>query len=356
MNCWLPGWSNDVICRLKEASKVIIFHHSPCPDGDVSAWIVTRALEKFTSCKIIPTGHGNIHLAAINAFPDKNTDSIYIFVDIFPPLKTIKILLNQCSQILIIDHHDTAVRIRDSPEAEQLLVEENKIHIFLDMDRAGCQMCWDFFHHDNVPLSGGISPPVGASPPPVGASPPNNTSRPWFIDFIGERDLWHMDYPNIRPVFNAIKYGDYLQPAGFDHLMTLPNESSMIPIGIGMQRVIDSMISEMYPKFGLLVVNNKKYNAWFIECTVASLISEAGNYYLSKPFSNGIKPDLVALWNYNVLTKTLTVSMRGSEDKINLAEICEDIAKVHGGSGGGHKTAAAVSVPSMHIDDLFTPL
>ena len=69
-----------------------------------------------------------------------------------------------------MDHHKTAI---DAFELNKQKCPDN-LHVVLDITNSGCQIPWDYFFPDS--------------------------QRPWFIDYVGDRDLWVWKKPNSKEI------------------------------------------------------------------------------------------------------------------------------------------------------------
>ena len=82
-----------------------------------------------------------------------------------PRRRQIQSVLTRANKVVILDHHDSA--IRDTPD----LSAEN-LQLVIDAGRCGCQIAWDYFHPEK--------------------------QRPWFVEFVADRDLWNWRHPDSK--------------------------------------------------------------------------------------------------------------------------------------------------------------
>jgi oligoribonuclease NrnB/cAMP/cGMP phosphodiesterase (DHH superfamily) len=271
----------------------------------------------------------------------------------------------------------------------------NNLHVIFDMNRAGCQIAWDYFHYNLE----------------------NNTPdiRPWFLDYIADGDLWFPSesqepnpLPNCRAVLKGLQECGYLTKIA--KLNTLYKESGdsmdlaqvnnkkdlmekeLIPVG---QRIIDScnrIISYLVKKSWLVEYSCESgviYYGWMVNNTNYIITSDLGHQMLHKPIilttqstdkpdsppihhypgasidnlhtdqantyihtrtnspasnANVVTEQLMPAFSINIrgydpITKSVLLSLRGGESHSpNVAKICARFG------GGGHPAAAGVTI------------
>ena len=105
-------------------------------------------------------------------------------------------LVSKAKNVVILDHH----------KSSESMIVENKdkldlipnLYIEFDMNRSGCQMSWDYFF-DNAP-------------------------RPFFIDYMGDRDLWTWKLSNSKEINIGLWELGYIDSRDLTKLTSLLNE------------------------------------------------------------------------------------------------------------------------------------
>ena len=194
--------------------------------------------------------------------------------------------------------------------------------IEFDMNRSGCQMAWDYFF-DKQP-------------------------RPFFIDYMGDRDLWTWKLPGSREINTALWELNYIDSRDLTKLTELldkPNEKLAYLESVGKiietgnKREIDIGVSNaIEAKMNCL---NQNYRIWLGGNVNPALRSEFGNVLCLKPFKDGSVPDFSACWQYDPKSDEWWISLRGVESKSpDLSIITSSLG------GGGHKLASGFTIKS----------
>jgi len=141
-----------------------VLYHASCSDGfgaALAAWV------KFGSdAKYIPVQYQQDP-------PEMISNSEIYIVDFSYPLATLQKLQSQHQRVLVIDHHKTA--------KQALLSYRDSI---FDLEKSGAMLSWEYFHPDS--------------------------SIPYLIRLIQDRDLWKWKYPETEMV------GETLRALGYD--------------------------------------------------------------------------------------------------------------------------------------------
>jgi oligoribonuclease NrnB/cAMP/cGMP phosphodiesterase (DHH superfamily) len=294
-----------------------IVYHNPCADGSVALWVANyyKEIVEKIPCK-----------AGYNPFIIANNKNI-LFVDICPKFDYLFELCKTAKNVVIIDHHQTTL---DAYEKNKIENEYPKnLKLILDMKKSGCQMTWNYFFE---------------------------TPYPWFVNYVGDKDLWLWKLPNSKEINIAFFENNmfdtqYLQNINLllnytdEQINDLVKEGTLIlkqqkkQIDIASSRALEAQI----------IVDDIKYNVWLGTINSASNISELGNILANKPFTNtNNKPDFSAIWTYEPKTKEWWISLRGSETSPDLSKI----AGVFG--GGGHiKSSGFVIKYNKTLHDIF---
>lgn len=142
----------------------LILYHGSCPDGWAAAYIASK---KYPEAELIALNHGADHTEVLAKCVGRNV----LMVDF--SLRTRKendALASSTRSFQIYDHHKTA----------QAVLEGAPYAIF-DMNRSGAGLAWDYLFGID---SGRIIP----------------IPRPWFVDFVEDRDLWNWKMPFSREI------------------------------------------------------------------------------------------------------------------------------------------------------------
>ncbi len=299
----------------------IIVYHEYCSDGTASAWIVKRhnPYAKLVNCKAGQDPNLSID--------DINSKKI-IFVDICPSVNFINTYSQIVNKIVILDHHISAYRNIENLENKP----ENLFTVF-DMNKSGCMITWDYFNSQLI--------------------------RPWFINYIGDRDLWKWELPNSKNIntalfedkhitFNGLTtlYEKYICTEQINYVMEQMNER-----GAQINQFRNQLIEKETKKaiHCTFQFNDRVFNVWLYSGP-EDLRSDIGNALMQINFKDGLRPDFAVNWRYDVVTNEFWLSMRGEEWSPDLSVICKEY------NGGGHPKASGCSLPaSIPLRTIFVP-
>ncbi len=158
----------------------LILYHGHCPDGWCAAFIASK---RYPEAQLIPLDHG-----ATNP-PPIVKDLDVLMVDF--SLRTREendALAAAAKSFRILDHHKTA----------QAVLEGAPYAVF-DMKRSGAGLAWDYlFGKDSQLLQ---SSPLVYKPEYVhDQSVWAITERPWYVNYVEDRDLWNWKFPSSREI------------------------------------------------------------------------------------------------------------------------------------------------------------
>lgn len=306
---------------MSSQQEVIIYYHNPCQDGIVGAWCALNYFNENNGydCEYIGCAPGKDKELKDSVHKDK---TVY-FIDVLPSYK-IQELCAVAKQVIILDHHKTNLEYINKiwdPKVQNLTV-------VFDMERSGAQIAWDYFN------------------------PTEKHMRPWFVDYVGDRDLWKWELPESQ----AINSG--MQNMGFlDSIETVnqlykkyKEDNELI-----MRQVIETGRGiESYRK--RLIANATKNSICLRFCKNdigmdtycwlgninSDIASELGNILSERPLPNGETPKFAVIYTYNVLGNEFYLSLRSSKE--NDGADVSIIAKSLDKNGGGHKHAAGCKV------------
>lgn len=294
----------------------ICFYHKPCSDGLASCWAVSKYCDSVMCIGMSPQfvfDIGRLNLCK---------GGHIICVDVIPNKETLDALDGICSSLTILDHHKTNKEILDDTEWTQSLL----IKIF-DMNRAGCQITWDY-------LFTGID-------------------RPWFIDYIADRDLWKWELSDSK----AINAGLYeLKYNTLDRLDELYNNNKeavyqiLKQSGLDKQEFDDKVINQYIDKAFIcyLHIPDGTKQLIILGNPPPEYRSEFGNKcLLANPTHNIEIINISACWHLDFISQEWWISLRS----LTPANDVSAIAKQFG--GGGHPCASGFTIKRSDGKDIW---
>jgi oligoribonuclease NrnB/cAMP/cGMP phosphodiesterase (DHH superfamily) len=291
-----------------------IIYHNNCPDGKGGLW-TTHHYNK-----------NNFEQIGICAGTDPEnynfTNKKIIFIDVSPTIEFILEQSTHASKITILDHHKSAY---DKYYTEQdKLKNMTNLELVFDMTRSGCQIAWDYFFPEQP--------------------------RPWFINIIGDQDLWLFELENSKELNCALEFNnmieldilDKLYYWSKDQISDLANEGKNI-IQIKNNYIIEQLkISEEWK----MQINNITYKIQ-VGTAPLSMKSSFGNLLTTKKMSDDTIPDFSVIWNYCPSDDVWTISLRGHDSSPDLSVIASHFG------GGGHPKASGFRLHKNPFNDLF---
>lgn len=290
-------------------SDIVVVYHGKCPDGIGGAWCfyhyyITQGYSD--DITFIKGFHGT--KPDLEKFKDKE---VYI-VDFSYSREILINIKTIAKKLIVLDHHISAKRELEDLEG-----------CIFDMERSGAHMAWDYLFPDK--------------------------KRIWFIDYIGDMDLWKKQLPDcvaINRYMNVNGYLESVESMNKLYIETSTNgdtyETEKIKTfadkGNIYMKVDESNIQRILKS--VTVKNWLGYKIAFIEMPPV-LVSTVGNRSLKLHE----ECDFAVLYKYHFQNKHWKISLR-SRDKVDLSII----AKKYG--GGGHKNAASF-IFKGDIHDLF---
>lgn len=274
---------------LEPSSVELVIYHASCTDGFGAAYAAWKLL-----------GDRAEYYAAKHGEPPPNvTGKNVVVLDFSYDNATTKRMMKEAKNLLIIDHHKTAV------------VELHDVSCTrFDMNHSGAMLSWKFFHPGK--------------------------EAPRMIKFIEDRDLWRWEIPYSKEFsaafdmvpFDFEEFDKYLDDSAVDNAQ----ERGAYILAYS-KTVISKIAKHASPrKMGgkdVLVVNSPH---WMSEIGAA----------LSP------KCDFAVIWFYDHDTRQVKVSLRAHHEDSDVSEI----AKKYG--GGGHRKAAGFNLPTnASIEAIF---
>ncbi len=294
--------------------KILVIYHAKCPDGIGAAWCFYNFSKKLGW----PKNEINYYGASYYQDPPDLTGYTDVYITDFSYSASITLNMKKLipGKLVVLDHHESAITNLAS------LKPTKTLDIVLDKSRSGAQIAWDY-------LAGSLA-----------------NQRPWFINYIGDRDLWLWKLSNSKEINRALAIEYFSLDNPIEMLSELSSKSPKDFIKPGeyylkMETYLVKDICNKAVKIPFLVGTKtyspegsaKAYTIYLIEANV--LISEVGDYLIQNPPDG--KADFIVIWRYSAVHKTFNYSARCAKDGPDLAVI----AKTFG--GGGHKQAAGFS-------------
>jgi oligoribonuclease NrnB/cAMP/cGMP phosphodiesterase (DHH superfamily) len=294
-----------------------VVYHSPCNDGICSGWIVNKYIKDTfnKSIELLPCNAGCSPDKDLEYFRNKNI----VFADICPTVEYLLKLSEFAQSIKIIDHHVTnyekIIKTNNLPD--------NISHIF-DMNQSGCQLVWNYFYE---------------------------TEQPWFVQYIGDRDIWRFNLPHTNEYIYGLSENNYINFNGFDKLYDNLNDNNF------KLNIYESGKKEMefrekniinIIKYNKMECKYNNYRIWLYNST-KDLTSDVGNRLLKYKFSDNTLPDFCVGWIYDINKDEFWISMRSDNTKQDVSKICQTFG------GGGHRNAAGCIIKNK-LRDIFIPI
>jgi oligoribonuclease NrnB/cAMP/cGMP phosphodiesterase (DHH superfamily) len=164
----------------------LVLYHSGCVDGFASAWAAYRHFGDKAEYRAVKYGDDP-------PGDDLHGREVYILDFSYLP-EFIDVMATQADNLTLLDHHETAIgRFRGawgsagrSCEPLPFLVwkPSGKATVLVHLEQSGAQLAWDYFHYGQA--------------------------RPWFIDYVADRDLWQWK------LVNSLEINAYLGSLPFD--------------------------------------------------------------------------------------------------------------------------------------------
>lgn len=263
----------------------IVIYHGNCPDGFCAAFVAKKA---FPNAQFIPAVHGA--KLPLEACRDKDV----LVVDFSWKRWQVEDLKAVTKSLVILDHHASAEKeLAGLPYAQ------------FDMNRSGAAMCWDYLFP--VLSIGGIY-------------------RPWYVNYVQDRDLWRWAMPASREV-SAYIMATPMTFEAWAHFDKMGVEDALAG-GVAIVQHINHYIEK---------VTEQAQWGWFGGHKVAVVNAAYPNIsdVCNKLCEQGAHIGMGWFQRYDALVQ---FSLRSIGD-LDVSEI----AKAYG--GGGHKNAAGFQLP-----------
>lgn len=282
----------------------VLVYHEKCSDGIASAWIVKKYSNNIG--EILPCKAGS----SIDV--KKYYGKTILFVDICPPWENTSSLATN-NKLIIMDHHKSA---KDGFDLNGI---SPNIEFIFDMNRSGCQIVWDN-------LFEGI--------------------RPWFIDYIADRDLWKWKLPDSKFINLALFHNREINFEGLDKLMENKDEGLLNKLAEKGKMIDEIQTKELEFEESRSVVAKMCIGEVVYIVKLGTIIpylrSDLGNRLTKKMIvdEKGVKrlPDFSAIWTYDISSSEWWISLRGHDTSPDLSVLSKKLG------GGGHPKASGFTI------------
>jgi len=307
-----PRHQDRVYKKEDEHLPDILIYHGGCPDGIGGAWCFWRQDREGKTLQLHP---GKFREDTPNV-----EGKHVLFVDFSYPKDVTERMLQTAASVRVLDHHKSTRPLED--------IRHENFSLVLDMDRSGAQIAWDEYY--------------------------GNGDRPWFIDDIGDRDLWRWDIPDSKATTRAMfGLGFYRDFEKFDKLYYM-HRANLLDAGTYLleddERTYAMITSHAVDCLCTSPMDRKtSWKVRVVECDHTKA-SDVGNRLVEDG-----KCDFAAMFRYEILRDEWWVSLRANtESNVDLTEVVK-----HFGNGGGHAKAAGFTILGNlghNIRTLFQPV
>lgn len=307
----------------------MIFCHRTCFDGAASAMILQKYVESknYPKPNIYPYYHEKD--PSNYKFPPVDGKHVAI-VDIS---FTIDILLNffsRCASLIVVDHHKSA----------QDELRHFNFCIF-DMNRSACQIMYDLLYRSSndrkVQNNNRVSDMKMTS---------ETRSRPRWVDYIGQRDLFRFEKNDDTDYFSTMLYFETTKKNHFqivDEIYHFSDEQIDEYIRAGRYhketQICYEQKSFMCANKCVLVIPTDVLSSRNSQLQPVYTVYASDDYIHRSNVGSALSQrddcDFAVLYKYNLLKHNWSISLRGQDNKTN----CSEIAIQFG--GGGHRNACA---------------
>lgn len=311
----------------KQTFNYVIFHGG-CMDG-FSGFFVAHISGRLTKDVYIHEDQ-----PSTTRIPPDIDGKDVIIIDVAYRKEVLEEIFKYAKSVVFIDHH---VSIKE--DVEELYTKYNKtdnIQIIYDSMHSGATLAWTyFFGRQQVPL---------------------------FIKYVEDQDTGTWQYPHTKPFVYALRvyYKLSTENKSLNKWLGLLNRekvATLVKRGKYMQRYNDHIVNVNLPNHTMESFPSKR-----VYDMNQGIFKKPGQYKVAvycghncpsitelavKALEKIPEADFCIMWVYNLDKKRYVLSMRSRE--VDVSEIC----RIFG--GGGHKLAAACSVPSsqLSIDQMF---
>lgn len=302
---------------LSSYPKPMVYYHHMCSDGIAGAWCAWKYFNTIMPANIAE----EIEYKGIQ--PEKQFTitadhmgrDIY-FIDVLGTRNLIE-LCKVAKHVIIIDHHKTNKEFFDSMKKKPA-----NLKIIYDESRSACQIAWDYFNNNT-----------------------EDQSRPWFINYIADRDLWNWQLADSKPINIGLYNLGYIQSIEAVNKLYIKSGTDLMHIintvkgyGIVIEKYHLGLLEKIASSATEVLLrppgNIGKFRCW-ISSIHGELASDLGNMLAVKPLKNGDMPGFGATYTFDFRTGNWNVSLRSVEGGQDVSLIAKQFG------GGGHARASA---------------
>ncbi|KAL2553494.1 hypothetical protein Fot_07113 [Forsythia ovata] len=323
---------------MNKIKKSAVLYHYPCPDG---AFAALAANLYFSHC---PTTAAATALffpntvyspLSVEDLPLNEIDRVYLLDFVGPP-NFIQELSSKVKQIVVLDHHKTALEMLGSGTS----ISGNVIKV-IDMKRSGATIAYDYFKEKL--LHGVVSSDKDGYQ--KGLQKFDRVRR--LFEYIEDGDLWRWHLPNSKAFSSGLKdlnleFNARLNPSFFEQLLSLDVESLIRQGTVSLshkQMLIDEALEQSYEislgggAFGRCLALNAD--------SIPELRSELGHQLANKSRKRNLRGIGAVVYRLPELEddELLKISLRSID-----SEDTTLISKEYG--GGGHQNASSFMLKS----------
>jgi len=272
----------------------IVIYHDPCPDGFLSATIVNYYYK-------INNNQRNIKYFTTSYYNNPpNVKGLNVLICDFSYKKDVlKQMINDANNLLIIDHHKTA--INDLSEID------NKYKIF-DINHSGCMLVWNYFFKEKDP--------------------------PMLVKYVENIDLWKKNLPLIEEFYAWFYQEDLIFDNYIKYLDNILLTNDIKLNGSIMLKYKNNLIKCIIKSTAIKLVKIK--DNYYIVSFVNSNIfkSEIGNKINHGKYK---MVDFSCIYSFNESIDLYNISLRSIINKIDVSEVVSYFG------GGGHYCASGLN-------------
>ena len=296
----------------------LIYYHHGCRDGIAGAWTAWKHFNN--NIEHIGVQPSNKIIA--NIYDHGKRDVYFIDVVTADALDICK----YANTVTIIDHHISNMKFLETAKLPA------NVKIVTNVDLAASQLAWDFFNP--------------------------GVDRPWFINYIADKDLWTWSLEDSRIINSGLYNLGYFENIKAIENIYIRSQENIVELldevkkyGTAVEKHNDSLIRKLSGN-ALLVrfkppKSKTEYTCW-LSTIHSELLSDYGNILAEKTYKQGQLPDFAAIYVYDLKKDRWIISLRS---RVNGADVSE-IAKELGGGGHVHASSFIINPPNT-LKDYF---
>lgn len=300
------------MAAVDQFAPTLVCYHGGCPDGTCAAWAVWQhhPAARYVGCRA-----GERPLCEFEG-------QRVLFVDLSPARGYADELAEKAAAVLVLDHHETAEWLAGDP----------RFVAILDRRRAGCQLAWDYYNPGQP--------------------------RPWFIDYVADRDLWAWGLPGSKEVNTAMYERGCtrtIEDVARFHALSLTQPGDVLPRTLRLEGQMLLAARERAVAAEVrratrctFAVGGVVHSIWLSACP-PDLRSDVGNDLLRREFEDGGAPAFAATYVYSFADNAWWISLRSDDTRTSV----EAIAVAFG--GGGHRNAAGFTLGCPNLRSPGSP-